>query len=72
MMNSPMGGMGNMMGMLQQLKANPMQFLMQRRMNLPQGISVNDPQAILNHLVQTGQVSQQQLNQAYQMAQRFR
>ena len=72
MMNSPMGGMGGMMGMLQQLKANPMQFLMQRRMNLPQGFSVNDPQAILNHLVQTGQVSQQQLNQAYQMAQRFR
>lgn len=72
MMNSPMGGMGNMMGMLQQLKANPMQFLMQRRMNLPQGIPMNDPQAILNHLVQTGQVSQQQLNQAYQMTQRFR
>ena len=32
-----------MMGMLQQLKANPMQFLMQRRMNLPQNISMNDP-----------------------------
>lgn len=59
-----------MLGMLQQLKANPMQFLMQRRFNLPQG--VNDPQAILNHLVQTGQVSQQQINSAYQMAQRFR
>lgn len=59
-----------MLGMLQQLKANPMQFLMQRRFNLPQG--VNDPQAILNHLVQSGQVSQQQINSAYQMAQRFR
>lgn len=62
----------NMISMLQQLKANPMQFLMQRRLNLPQGISMNDPQAILNHLVQTGQVSQQQINNAYQMAQRFR
>ena len=59
-----------MLGMLQQLKANPLQFLMQRRMNIPQG--VNDPQAILNHLVQTGQVSQEQVNRAYQMAQRFR
>ena len=58
--------------MLQQLKANPMQFLMQKRMNLPQGMSMNDPQAILNHLLQTGQVSQQQINQAYQMAQKFR
>lgn len=61
-----------MMGMLQQLKMNPMQFLMQRRFNLPQGISASDPQAILNHLVQSGQVSQAQINQAYQMAQRFR
>lgn len=59
-----------MLGMLQQLKSNPLQFLMQRRMNIPQG--VNDPQAILNHLVQTGQVSQEQVNLAYQMAQRFR
>lgn len=62
----------NMISMLQQLKANPMQFLMQRRLNLPQGFAMNDPQAILNHLVQTGQVSQQQINNAYQMAQRFR
>lgn len=61
-----------MLGMLSQLKQNPMQFLMQRRMNLPQGMNMNDPQAILNHLVQTGQVSQDQINQAYQMAQRFR
>lgn len=64
--------MNNPLQMLQQLKANPMQFLMQRRMNLPQGMSMNDPQAILNHLLQTGQVSQQQINQAYQMAQRFK
>lgn len=69
MMNNPM--LGNMMGMLNQLKANPMQFLMQRRLNLPPNI-VNDPQAILNHLVQTRQVSQEQINRAYQAAQRFR
>ena len=61
----------NMMQMLQQFKANPMQMLMQRRMNIPQGMT-NDPQAILNHLLQTGQISQQQVNQAYQMAQQFR
>ena len=60
-----------MMGMLQQLKNNPLQFLMQRRMNIPQGMSMNDPQAIINHLISTGEVSQQQLNAAYQMMQRF-
>ena len=59
-----------MLGMLQQLKANPMQFLLQRRMNIPQG--VNNPQDIINHLLQTGQISQQQINQAYQMTQKFR
>ena len=61
-----------MFGMLNQLKANPLQFLMQRRFNLPQNISANDPQAILNHLVQTGQISQQQINSAYQMMGQFR
>ena len=63
--------MNNPMAMLQQFKANPLQFLMQRRMNIPQNIPMNDPQAILNHLMQTGQVSQQQINNAYQMAHRF-
>ena len=77
MMNNPMAGMGgmngmgNIMGMLQQLKANPVQFLMQRKFNLPQGISTNDPQAILNHLMQSGQINQNQINQAYQMMQRM-
>ena len=60
-----------MLAMLQQLKANPAQFLMQRKFNLPQGIQA-DPQTILNHLLQTGQVTQQQVNAAYQAAQRFR
>lgn len=71
MMPNPMAGMGNMMNMLQQLKANPIQFLMQRKFNLPQGIG-NDPQSILNHLVSSGQVNQNQINVAYQMAQKFR
>lgn len=69
-MNNPM--MPQMMQMLQQFKTNPMQFLIQRRLNIPAGVPMNDPQAILNHLVSTGQVSQQQINNAYQMAQRFR
>ena len=71
MMNNPMAGMGNMMGMLQQLKANPMQFLMQRRMNIPQGVAMNDPNAIIQHLMNSGQISQAQYNQARMMAQQF-
>jgi len=61
----------NLVGMLQQFRANPMQMLMQRKMNVPQNMA-NDPNAILNHLLQTGQISQNQVNQAYQMAQGFR
>jgi len=61
-----------MLGMLQQIKANPLQFIMQSRMNIPQNIPMNDPNAILNYLVSTGQVSQQRIDSAYQMAQRLR
>lgn len=63
--------MNNPMMLLQQLRQNPMQFIMQRRFNVPQNMA-NDPQAILNHLMQTGQVSQQQVNNAYQLAQQFK
>lgn len=62
----------NLMGMLQQFKANPMQMLLQRRMNVPQNIPMNDPNAIMNYLLQSGQITQQQINNAYQMAQKFR
>ena len=61
----------NIMQMVNQFKANPMQMLLQRRLNVPQNI-VNDPNAILNHLLQTGQVSQEQVNRAYQTAQSYR
>ena len=54
--------------LLQQLKANPAQVLAQR-FNIPQG--VGDPNAMLQHLVQSGQVSQDQINKAYQIAQRM-
>lgn len=71
MFNAIGGGQPNIMQMLSQLKQNPMQFLMQRKFNVPQNMA-NDPNAILNHLLQTGQVNQNQINSAYQMAQRFK
>ena len=67
MMNNPM----QLMQSIQQLKANPMQFLLQRRLNIPANVGT-DPNAILQHLVQSGQVTQDQVNRAYQMAQGFR
>lgn len=67
-MNNSMAGI---MQMLQQFKQNPMQMLVQRRLNVPQNV-MNDPNAILNYLVQSGQISQQQINNAYQMMGQFR
>ena len=60
----------NIQQMLGQIKSNPMQFLLQRKVNVPQNM-MNNPQAIINHLVQTGQVNQNQINSAYQMAQQM-
>ena len=61
------GGVPNVMQLLQQIKANPAQVLAQR-FNLPQGVG-SDPNAILEHLIRTGQVSQQQIDAAYRTAQ---
>jgi hypothetical protein len=67
--NPMMGGM-NPMQLLAQFKQNPMQFFAQRKLNVPQNL-MNDPQAIINHLMQTGQVNQSQVNAAYRALQQF-
>ncbi len=63
-----MGGM-NPMQMLSQLKSNPMGLLRQAGFNVP--TNINNPQAIIQHLMNSGQISQSQLTQAQQMAQGF-
>lgn len=60
----------NMMQIFQSFKTNPMPFFMSRKFNVPQSMA-NDPNAILNHLLQTGQVNQEAVNRAYQIAQKF-
>lgn len=59
----------NPLAMLQQLKVNPLGFLRQRGFNVPDNIS--DPNAIIQHLMNSGQINQSQYNQARQMAQNF-
>jgi hypothetical protein len=60
----------NPMQMVQQLKSNPAQMLSQAHLNVPQNMMGN-PQQIVNHLVQSGQIPQDRLNAAMQMAQRM-
>lgn len=63
------GNAFNPMQMMSQLMSNPVQFLASRRLNIPQNIS-NDPQAIIQHLLNTGQMSQDAYNKINQMIRR--
>lgn len=52
------------MQMYQQFRQNPLSLL-GRRFNIPHGM--NSPQDIVQHLLNSGQVSQDQVNQAMSM-----
>lgn len=72
-MSNPMIGgapQPNLMQMVQQIRSNPMQFIQRAGFRVPQNMT--DPNAIIQHLMQTGQVSQQRYNQAFQTAQQLR
>ena len=56
--------MNNIMQMVNQFKQNPMAMLSQRY-NIPQNL--NNPNEIIQYLLNTGQVSQSQVNNAMQM-----
>ena len=60
------GNLNDLMNMYQQLRSNPMQLLA-RRFNIPQNSNLNDPNAITQHLLNTGQVTQEQYNNANNM-----
>jgi hypothetical protein len=49
---------------------NPMQFLTQRKINIPQQF-MKDPHGAVEYLLNNGQMSQQQLNSLTQMAQKM-
>jgi len=55
-----------LMQMLPQLKGNPMQFLSQRGIQIPQGM--NNPQQIVQQMLNSGRITQAQVDQARQMA----
>ncbi len=54
----------NFVNMLTQFKQNPVAMLSQR-FNIPQ--NMNDPNEILQHLLNSGQISQEQVNKVMQM-----
>lgn len=58
-----MNNFGNIMNIYNQIRQNPVQLLSQR-FNLPQDIDASNPNNIIQHLLNTGQVSENQINQA--------
>lgn len=60
-------------GMMSQFNSfmnNPMQFLSQRKINVPQQFA-NDPHGAVQYMLNNGQMSQAQLNKLTQMAQQM-
>ena len=51
--------------MLSQLKHNPM-ALLSRRFKIPQNVNMQDPNAVIEYLMNSGQVSQDMYNRANQ------
>jgi len=64
-----LGGGMNPAVLLSQLQTNPLAVLRRAGYNVPENVS--NPQAIIQHLMNSGQISQQQLNSAQVMAQTF-
>lgn len=60
--------MNNIFQLYQQMMQNPMSLLTQR-FNIPQDINANDPNAIIQHLLNTNQITQEQVNHAMNMRQ---
>jgi hypothetical protein len=58
--------MNNIIQMYNQLRQNPMSILT-KRFNIPDSVNMNDPNAIIQHLINTNQVSQTQVNNCMQM-----
>lgn len=64
----PFGSMQNMVGRFNGFLQNPMQALLQRRINVPQNLMGN-PSGIIQHMMNTGMLNQQQYNAARMAAQ---
>lgn len=64
-----MGGMGNMMQMLGELKQNTTVKLQQAGLSVPGNIT--NAREIIQYLMNSGQISQAQYDNARQMAQMF-
>lgn len=57
----------NQQQLFQNFRSDPAGFMRDHGINIPDGVNMQDPGAILNSLMQTGQVNNQMYQQAMQM-----
>lgn len=70
-MKDPFGSFNNMMRQFNGFMGNPLQMMVQNKLNVPSNIQKN-PSAILQYMMDNGMLSQSQLNQASKMAQQIK
>ena len=61
-MGDPFGNIQNMLGQFQQFMGNPMGYVMQKNMGIPQEY-MNNPDEAIQYLMNTGKLTQQQYNE---------
>ena len=69
-MIDPFGNMKNLIGKFQQFRGNPIQFMSQNRLNIPQQY-MNDPNKAIQYLMDSGTMNQSQYNQLKQMVEQL-
>lgn len=68
-MADPFGSMQGFMGQFQGFMKNPMQYMMSKKLNLPQNINpMQNPNEVIQYLMNNGKLSQQQYNQLQNVA----
>lgn len=56
------GNINDVFNLLQRLRTNPMEIL-SMKFNIPQNVNINNPNDIIQHLLNTRQVTQTQVNE---------
>lgn len=70
MKNNPLATMQGFAQQFSGFMKNPVQMMMQNKVNIPQNMQ-NDPNQIIQHMMNTGMISQEQYNKANQIAQQM-
>lgn len=66
----PFGAISNMIQKFNEFRQNPIGAFMGTNINIPQNLG-NNPEAMVNYLRNSGQMSEEQFNQLSQMANQF-